>query len=64
MMKATRVYKLNDNDVARLATLAVSPEWLTFTAIAIGGVEFANKLSSGEEVIFVHEGEIFKSSGD
>lgn len=55
---ATRVYKLSDNDVARLATLAVSPEWLTFTAIAIGGVEFANKLSSGEEVIFVHEGEI------
>lgn len=61
---ATRVYKLSDNDVERLATLAVSPEWLTFTVISIGGVEFASKLSSGEEVIFLYEGSLFKPSGD
>lgn len=59
-----KVIELNDVQIARLASLAVSPEWLTFTAVSIGGAEFASKLSSGGEVIFVHEGAIFEPCGD
>lgn len=66
MMKKTRVYKLSGAQIARLAALAVSDEWLTFTALAIGGVEFACNLNGadGEEVLFIREGTIFEPSGD
>ena len=59
--------ELNDAQIARLAELAVSPEWLTFTAVTIGGVEFVGNLSErfrGREVVFVHEGEISEPSGN
>lgn len=59
--------ELSDVQIAHLAQLAVSPEWLTFTAVTIGGVEFVGNLNErfrGKEVIFVHEGEISESSGN
>lgn len=35
---------LSKTDIERLASLAVSPQWLTFTALAIGGVEFCERV--------------------
>lgn len=66
MMKKTRVYKLSGAQIARLAALAVSDEWLTFTALSIGGVEFACNLNDadGEGVLFVNAGEISITSRD
>ena len=61
-----RICKLTAQQVNRLATLAVSPDWLTFTALAIGGVAFIQSLglSEGEGVRFVNAGEIFDTSRD
>ena len=60
-----RVIELSDAQIARLSALAVSPEWLTTTALTNGGVEFASNLYRAfEKVVFVREGEIFEPSGD
>ena len=61
-----RICKLTAQQVNRLASLAVSPEWITFTALAIGGVAFIKSLglSDGEGVLFVNAGEIFDASRD
>lgn len=66
MSKARRVLVLSEAQIARLAELAVSPEWLTFTVISCGGAEFVSNLgiADGEGVIFVRESTIFESSGD
>lgn len=61
-----RICRLTAQQVNRLALLAVSPEWLTFTALSIGGVAFIESLglSDGEGVVFVNAGEISVSSRD
>ena len=66
MSKRVRVLVLSDAQIARLAELAVSAEWLTFTAISCGGAEFVSNLgiADGEGVVFVREGTIFESRGD
>jgi hypothetical protein len=60
------IIELSDDQIARLASLAVSPEWLTFTAVCIGGVEFAGNLIGAYDgkVVFVRAGEISEPSGD
>ena len=66
MSKRVRVLVLSDAQIARLAELAVSAEWLTFTAISCGGAEFVSNLgiANGEGVLFVREGAVFESRGD